>query len=68
MQSISYQSFWELECIFIKIFVTTFNIEIQNPGKFSKGVKKLVVDGVVISGNKIPVQNKNSCKVVGVME
>ncbi len=46
---------------------TTFNIEIQNSEKVSKGVKELIVNGVVIPGNKIPVQEKDICKVVVVL-
>lgn len=46
---------------------TTFNIEIQNPEKVSKGVKEIIVNGVVIYGNKIPVQEKDVCKVVVVL-
>ena len=42
---------------------TTFNIEIQNPDKISKGVKEIWVDGIKIEGNKIPVQNKKECNV-----
>ncbi len=43
---------------------TTFNIEVKNPNKISKGVKTLLVDGVEIEGNKIPVQAGNICKVI----
>lgn len=43
---------------------TTFNIEVKNPNKISKGVKILLVDGVEIEGNKIPVQAGNICKVI----
>jgi len=46
---------------------TTFSIEIQNPEKISKGVKEIIVDGVVISGSKIPVQEKDVCKVLVVL-
>ena len=46
---------------------TTFNIEIQNPDKISKGVKELWVDGIKTEGNKIPVQNKKECNVIVVM-
>ncbi len=46
---------------------TTFNIEIQNPNQVSKGIKELWVDGVILEGNKIPLQNKKSCEVKVVM-
>ncbi len=58
---------WEGFKIIRKFRGTTFNIEVQNPVKISKGVKEIIVDGVVISGNKIPVQNKNICEVVVVL-
>ena len=35
----------------------TFEISISNPNHVSKGVKKLVVDGIELSGNIIPVFN-----------
>jgi len=46
---------------------TTFNIEVQNPNKFSKGVKELWIDGIKTDGNKIPVQLKKDCNVIVVM-
>lgn len=46
---------------------TTFNIQVQNPDKISKGVKKLWVDGIKTEGNKIPVQNKKECNVIVLM-
>jgi cellobiose phosphorylase len=46
---------------------TTFNIEVQNPNKFSKGVKELWIDGIKTEGNKIPVQLKKDCNVIVVM-
>jgi cellobiose phosphorylase len=42
---------------------TTFNIEVSNPSHISKGVKELIVDGVRIEGNKVPVQRKSNCEV-----
>ena len=46
---------------------TTFNIEIQNPNKISKGVKELWIDGLKVEGNKVPLQNKKECNVKVVM-
>ncbi len=47
---------------------TTFHIEVQNPHKISKGVNKLLVDGIEIEGNKIPVQEKQDCQVKVILE
>lgn len=46
---------------------TTFNIEIQNPNKISKGVKELWIDGLKVEGNKVPLQNKKECNIKVVM-
>ena len=46
---------------------TTFNIEIQNPQNISKGVNEILVDSVKIQGNKIPVMEKDICKVVVIL-
>ena len=46
---------------------TTYQIEVENPNHISKGVKEVWVDGVKITGNKIPVQTKKECEVKVVM-
>jgi len=38
----------------------TYNIEVTNPDKVSKGVKQLIVDGEKLDGNKIPVLEKGT--------
>ncbi len=42
---------------------TTFTIEVSNPSHISKGVKEIIVDGEKIKGNKIPLQQKEKCRV-----
>jgi cellobiose phosphorylase len=46
---------------------TTFNIEIKNPNHLSKGIREIRVDGSLIQGNKIPVQQKEECNVIAVL-
>ncbi|SHE78129.1 cellobiose phosphorylase [Mariniphaga anaerophila] len=46
---------------------TEYQIEVLNPDSVSKGVKMLVVDGLQIEGNKIPVQKKKVCQVKVIM-
>ena len=46
---------------------TTYDIEILNPEKVSKGVRELWVDGVISDGNIIPLQQKERCKVKVIM-
>ncbi len=43
---------------------TTYNITILNPNGASKGVVSMEVDGVMVAGNIIPVQNKVACEVI----
>jgi cellobiose phosphorylase len=46
---------WERFTVVRKFRNSTYRITVNNPGKFCKGVKKLVLDGDKIDGNKIPV-------------
>lgn len=46
---------WESLKVTRKFRGATYNISISNPHKVSKGVKKVVVNGTEIQGNKVPV-------------
>ena len=46
---------------------TTYNITISNPKNAQKGIKKLVVDGVEVNGNIIPVSDKETVTVEAYM-
>ncbi len=48
---------WEEFSIVRKFRDSVYNIAIKNPGKVSKGVKSLSVDGVTVKGNKVPIFN-----------
>ena len=45
----------------------TYNITVKNPNNISKGVKSIVVDGVRLSGNVIPVFEKGTTHDVQVV-
>jgi cellobiose phosphorylase len=45
---------WKKFTIVRKYRSSTYNIQISNPKNINKGVKKLLLDGKTISGNKIP--------------
>lgn len=38
---------------------TMYNIEVANPEHICKGVKNIIVDGISINGNKIPILSEN---------
>ena len=46
---------------------TTYNITINNPDNAQKGIKKLIVDGVEVSGNIIPVSGNETVTVEAFM-
>ncbi len=47
---------------------TVYEVEVSNPGKLSKGVKNLIVDGQKIVGNKAPIFNdKKTHKIKAVI-
>jgi cellobiose phosphorylase len=48
---------------------TRYEIEVQNPDGLHKGIKKLIVDGIDVMGNIIPVaKGKKTVKVVAKIE
>ncbi len=46
---------------------TTYEIEVTNPNKVSKGVKQLEVDGKAVDGNKVPLFNDGKKHLVKVV-
>ena len=46
---------WEKYSVVRKFRNSTYRITVNNPGKINKGVKKLMLDGNPVKGNKIPV-------------
>ncbi|MGN0161179.1 MAG: GH36-type glycosyl hydrolase domain-containing protein [Lachnospiraceae bacterium] len=46
---------------------TDYNITIKNPSNAQKGIKKLIVDGVEVAGNIIPVSSEKSVEVIAEM-
>lgn len=42
---------------------TTYNITVENPNGFSKGVAHLQINGNTMEGNKIPLTSDNTCEV-----
>lgn len=46
---------------------TVYNITIKNPSNAQKGIKKLIVDGVEVAGNVIPVSNTKTVDVIAEM-
>ncbi|MEX1378387.1 MAG: glycosyl transferase [Eubacteriales bacterium] len=46
---------------------TTYNIEVVNESKASKGVKKMIVDGEEAEGNIIPISQSKECNVMVIM-
>ncbi len=46
---------------------TAYNITISNPNNAQKGIKKLIVDGVEVAGNIIPVSDKETVTVEAYM-
>jgi cellobiose phosphorylase len=48
---------WEKYSVVRKFRNSTYHITINNPGKINKGVKKLMLNGNPVRGNKIPVTN-----------
>jgi cellobiose phosphorylase len=60
---------WDIFEIRYKYFDTQYNIIINNPYGVSKGVKSIKVNGMLIKGNKIKLNNdKNIHNVVVLME
>ena len=46
---------------------TVYNITIKNPSNAQKGIKKLIVNGVEVAGNVIPVSNADTVEVIAEM-
>jgi len=46
---------WEKYSVVRKFRNSTYHITVNNPGKINKGVKKLMLNGNPVRGNKIPV-------------
>jgi cellobiose phosphorylase len=58
---------WKEFSITRKFRGATYKINISNPNRVMKGIKALVVNGMVISGNRIPVQPKNTINQIKVI-
>jgi cellobiose phosphorylase len=58
---------WDKYNVVRKFRGVTYNIEIANQAKASKGNVKILVDGKTIEGNKIPIHNDKSTHVVTVV-
>lgn len=46
---------------------TVYNITIKNPSNAQKGIKRLIVDGVEVAGNVIPVSDAQTVDVIAEM-
>ena len=51
---------WKEFSVIRKFRNSTFKISVKNPKGICKGVKKMILDGKEISGNKVPVFNDNA--------
>lgn len=46
---------------------TIYNITIKNPSNAQKGIKKLIIDGIEVPGNVVPVSNSGTVEVIAEM-
>jgi cellobiose phosphorylase len=59
-------SSWQKYTVVRKYRNSIYNITINNPKKVCKGVKRLVLDGKLLSGNIVPNQNDGKNHIVEV--
>ncbi len=58
---------WEGYTISRKFRNATYNIEITNPDKVSKGIQQITVNGSILEGNIIPILDKGSTNSIQVI-